>query len=85
MLDKKTTTRGGARKGAGRKAGTGKGRTYVSKTVAMSKESWAKLDLQRGTQSRGKFIESLLPASGNGQKYELVMDFKTNTLHRIPI
>jgi hypothetical protein len=32
-----------------------------------------------------KFIESLLPASGNGQKYELVMDFQTNTLHRIPL
>ncbi len=82
---KKTTTRGGARKGAGRKAGSGKGRTYVSKTVAMSKESWAKLDLQRGTQSRGKFIESLLPPGGNGQKYELAMDFKNGTLHRIPL
>ena len=81
----KPTTRGGARKGAGRKAGSGKGRTYVSKTVAMSKESWAKLDRQRGTMSRGKFIESLLPPGGNGQKYELVMDFKTNTLHRIPL
>ena len=81
----KQTTHGGARKGAGRKTGSGKGRLYVSKTVAMSKESWANLDRQRGTMSRGKFIESLLPASGTGKKYELVMDFKTNTLHRIPI
>ena len=53
-------THGGPRKGAGRKAGSGKGRTYVSKTVAMQPESWRKLDLQRGTMSRGKFIESKL-------------------------
>jgi hypothetical protein len=82
---KKTTTHGGPRKGAGRKAGSGKGRTYVSKTVAMSEKTWQKLDRLRGTQSRGKFIESLLPAGGGGQKYELAMDFKTNTLHRIPL
>ena len=85
----KKPTHGGPRKGAGRPAGkksvNGKGRTAVTRSVSMQPESWAKLDLQRGTQSRGKFIESLLPASGNGQKYELVMDFKTNTLHRIPI
>jgi hypothetical protein len=62
----KTTTHGGPRKGAGRKTGSGKGRTYVSKTVAMSKESWAKLDLLRGTMSRGKFIEGMLPTIGNG-------------------
>jgi hypothetical protein len=52
--------RGGARKGAGRKAGSGKGRTVISKTVAMTAERWDKLDRQRGTQSRGKFIESKL-------------------------
>ena len=51
----------------------------------MQPESWAKLDRARGDQSRGKYIESLLPAGGSGQKYELVMDFKTNTLHRIPL
>jgi hypothetical protein len=82
---KKTTTHGGPRKGAGRKAGSGKGRTYVSKTVAMSEKTWQNLDRLRGTQSRGKFIESLLPAGGGGQKYELAMDFQTNTLHRIPL
>jgi hypothetical protein len=57
---KNQSTHGGPRKGAGRKAGSGKGRTYVSKTVAMSEESWQKLDRLRGTQSRGKFIESKL-------------------------
>ena len=59
-MKKKTTTHGGARKGAGRKTGSGKGRTYVPKTVAMSLESWDKLDRQRGDQSRGKYIESRL-------------------------
>jgi hypothetical protein len=84
-MKKKTTTHGGARKGAGRKSGSGKGRTYVPKTVAMSEESWAKLDLQRGDQSRGKYIESILPDSGGGQKYELAMDFKENKIHLIPL
>lgn len=56
----KPTTHGGSRKGAGRKAGSGKGRKYVSKTIAMQPESWAKLDRQRGTMSRGKYIESKL-------------------------
>ncbi len=60
MSEGLNSTHGGSRKGSGRKAGSGKGRTYVSKTVAMSKESWAKLDRQRGDQSRGKFIEKNL-------------------------
>jgi hypothetical protein len=59
-MKQKPTTHGGPRKGAGRKAGSGKGRTYVSKTVAMSEKTWQKLDRQRGTMSRGKFIESKL-------------------------
>jgi hypothetical protein len=49
--------RGGARKGAGRKVGSGEGRTVISKTVAMTAESWARLDAVRGTMSRGKYIE----------------------------
>jgi hypothetical protein len=85
----KPTTHGGPRKGAGRpqgkKSANAKGRTAVTRSVSMQPESWAKLDLQRGTMSRGKFIESLLPPGDNGQKYELAMDFKTNTLHRIPL
>jgi len=61
---KKPTTHGGPRKGAGRPKGkknaNAKGRTVISKSVSMPAEAWRKLDLQRGTQSRGKFIESKL-------------------------
>jgi hypothetical protein len=53
-------THGGRRKGAGRKRGSGKGRTAVTRSISMKLESWAKLDSQRGTISRGKFIESKL-------------------------
>jgi hypothetical protein len=53
----KPTNHGGKRKGAGRKVGSGKGRTVISKTVAMTAESWARLDAVRGTISRGKYIE----------------------------
>ena len=81
----KTTPHDGPRKGAGRKAGSGKGRTYVSKTVAMSKESWAKLDRQRGTISRGKFIEALLPAKGSEKKYEVVCDSQKGEIHLIEL
>ena len=56
----KKPTHGGPRKGAGRKLGSGKGRTAISKTIAMRPESWAKLDQDRGAQSRGKYIESKL-------------------------
>ena len=51
----------------------------------MQPESWDKLDRQRGDQSRGKYIESILPATGGGQKYELAMDFKANKIHLIPL
>jgi hypothetical protein len=51
---------GGPRKGAGRKRGSGKGRFAIIRSVSMSRESWDKLDRQRGTQSRGKFIAALL-------------------------
>jgi hypothetical protein len=57
-------THGGPRKGAGRpqgkKSANAKGRTAVTRSVSMQPESWAKLDRLRGTQSRGKFIESIL-------------------------
>jgi hypothetical protein len=60
----KPTTHGGSRKGAGRpqgkKSANAKGRTAVTRSVSMPAEAWRKLDLQRGTQSRGKFIESKL-------------------------
>jgi hypothetical protein len=60
----KQTTHGGPRKGAGRpqgkKSANAKGRTAISKSVSMPAEAWRKLDIERGTQSRGKFIESKL-------------------------
>jgi hypothetical protein len=60
----KKPTHGGARKNAGRKAGgknkNAKGRTAVTRSVSMQPESWQKLDRDRGTLSRGKYIESKL-------------------------
>lgn len=53
-------THGGPRKGAGRKKGSGKGRTAITRSVSMSRASWDKLDRLRGTQSRGRLIASLL-------------------------
>jgi hypothetical protein len=74
---------GGPRKGAGRKAGSGKGRTAVTRSVSMQPESWAKLDRARGDTPRGKYIESkLFPG---GKKYEVAMDFKANKIHLIPL
>jgi hypothetical protein len=85
----KPTTHGGPRKGAGRKTGSknknAKGRTAVTRSVSMQPESWQKLDRARGDQSRGKYIESILPATGGGQKYELAMEFKANKIHLIPL
>lgn len=86
---KKTTTHGGPRKGAGRPAGkksaNAKGRTAVTRSVSMQPESWAKLDRQRGTMSRGKFIEALLPAKGGGTKYEVVCDSQKGEIHLIEL
>lgn len=60
----KKPTHGGARKGAGRpkgkKSANAKGRTAVTRSVSMQPESWQKLDRDRGTLSRGKYIESRL-------------------------
>jgi hypothetical protein len=85
----KPTTHGGPRKGAGRPKGAksknAKGRTAVTRSVSMQPESWDKLDRARGDQSRGKYIESILPDSGGGQKYELAMEFKANKIHLIPL
>jgi hypothetical protein len=85
----KPTTHGGPRKGSGRPKGAksknAKGRTAVTRSVSMQPESWDKLDRARGDQSRGKYIESILPDSGGGQKYELAMEFKANKIHLIPL
>ena len=56
----KSPNLGGKRAGSGRKKGSGKGRSAISRSVSMSRECWDKLDSQRGTQSRGKFIAALL-------------------------
>lgn len=88
-MSKKPTTHGGPRKGSGRPKGAksknAKGRTAVTRSVSMQPESWDKLDRLRGNQSRGKYIESILPATCGGQKYEVAMDFKANKIHLIPL
>jgi len=50
------TTRGGKRAGAGRKAGSGHGRTVVSSSITLTPEQWVKLDAIRGEQTRSKWI-----------------------------
>ena len=85
----KPTTHGGPRKGAGRpqgkKSANAKGRTAITRSVSMQPESWAKLDRQRGTMSRGKFIESMLPAVGGGKQYEVVCDFQKSQIHLLEL
>jgi hypothetical protein len=53
---KKKPTHGGKRKGAGRKAGSGKGRTRILKSVTMTQEEWDRLDDRRGVKTRGEYI-----------------------------
>jgi hypothetical protein len=60
MKKEPTPTRGGARKGAGRKTGSGTGRTAITRSVSMPPEKWDRLDDLRGEQSRGKFIAGRL-------------------------
>lgn len=80
-----TSKRGGARKGAGRKAGSGKGRTVISKTIAMTKNSWQALDTARGDTPRGKYIEGKLFPSTKGEAYEMVMCHEDQSIHLIPV
>lgn len=47
---------GGKRPGAGRKPGSGKGRSVVTRSVSMPPETWDRLDMLRGEQSRGEWI-----------------------------
>jgi hypothetical protein len=88
-MKKKNTTHGGRRKGAGRPRGrktkNPKGKIAVSRSVCMQPESWAKLDRLRGSMSRGKFIESLLPAGGGGKQYEVVCDFQKSKIHLLEL
>lgn len=53
-------THGGPREGAGRPAGTGAGRTAVTRSVSMSESAWKKLDALRGDLSRGAYIAKKL-------------------------
>jgi len=53
-------THGGKRPGAGRKKGTGKGRTAITKSISMSREAWDMIDRARGAKSRGKYLTSIL-------------------------
>jgi len=48
--------RGGKRKGAGRKPGSGEGRKAITRSVSMEPETWDKLDAMRGATSRGQWI-----------------------------
>jgi len=43
--------RGGARKGAGRKAGSGEGRKVVTRSISLPPELWAKLSRLTGNRS----------------------------------
>lgn len=52
----KKHTHGGKRPGSGRPAGSGKGRTAITRSVSMSEGDWNKLDQARGTESRGAYI-----------------------------
>jgi len=49
-------THGGARQGAGRKPGTGKGRTVKSSSISLAPATWAKLDAMRGKLTRSRWI-----------------------------
>jgi len=55
--------KGGKRTGAGRKPGVAKGRTMITRSIAMNKASWEKLDVLRGDQARGAFIAKALQLS----------------------
>lgn len=55
--------KGGKRQGSGRKAGSGKGRTMITRSIAMNKESWEKLDALRSDQARGAYIAKVLNLS----------------------
>jgi hypothetical protein len=49
-------TRGGKREGAGRKPGSGKGRTVTSSSITLLPELWDKLDELRGEATRSAWI-----------------------------
>ena len=56
MKKKPTPTRGGAREGAGRKPGSGAGRTVTTSSINLPPELWDKLDALRGELTRSAWI-----------------------------
>ena len=54
---------GGARPGAGRPKGSGKGRTVKTGSICLRPDSWNKLDRLRRSISRSKFIGSLIDSA----------------------
>jgi hypothetical protein len=55
-----TEKRGGKRPGSGRPKGSTRGRNTVTCSISMPPDVWRRLDAQRGSVPRGKFIASLL-------------------------
>lgn len=49
-------SRGGKREGAGRKAGSGTGRTVTTSSINLPPELWDKLDALRGELTRSAWI-----------------------------
>jgi hypothetical protein len=60
---KKKPTRGGAREGAGRKAGSGAGRTVTTSSINLPPELWDKLDAIRGDATRSAWIAAKIKAA----------------------
>jgi hypothetical protein len=57
------TTRGGARKGAGRKLGSGAGRKVITSSINLAPELWAKLDDLRGEITRSGWIANQIKST----------------------
>jgi hypothetical protein len=56
MKKKPTPTRGGTREGAGRKPGSGTGRTVTTSSINLTPEMWDMLDALRGELTRSAWI-----------------------------
>jgi hypothetical protein len=55
--------RGGLRKGAGRKLGSGKGRVVVTRCVCLKPEEWKKIDALRGAIGLSAWIRGVIEKS----------------------
>jgi hypothetical protein len=56
---------GGARKGSGRKPGSGKGRAVQTASISMAPELWVKADALRGEKSRSAWIAERVSKAKN--------------------